>query len=110
MSYCLCCGSPGHTITECNPNYSQLKNAIHDKEDGNNTTRSSTKSCKQWSPYAKGDSIVSSSTSSVDLNKNITKKSFKFKKQNDTSLHQVALLLPKRNLKNNCQHINSKIQ
>jgi len=102
LSYCLYCRSPRHTIDQCNPNHSHLKDAKHDKENGKNTTWSSTKNCKQWLANVKAHSMVSLSTSSIDLNKSTnSKNSFKFKKQNDTSLHQVALPLPKRSMKNN---------
>lgn len=110
LSYCLCCGSPGHTIDQCNPNHSHLQYVKHDNEDGSNTSRSIIEGCKQLSIDINTHSRAPLSTSNDDLN-NCTnlKNHFKSQKQHDTSCNQVALPLIKRNLKNKLKNSNDVI-
>lgn len=85
LSYCLLCGSPGHTIDQCNPNHRYLKYLKDDKGDGASTSREL-------------------ATSNVNVNNGVNlKKSFKPKKQYDTSLHQVALPFIESDMKKNCK-------
>ena len=112
INYCLLCGSPGHTIDQCNPNHEYTKYLKDGKEDGRNTIKRILEGSRQWSiESVNTHSILPLSTSNVDLNNNISfKKSSKYKNQYDTSLHQVALPIVENDLTNNCKIIEDKVE
>jgi hypothetical protein len=112
LKYCFLCGSPSHSIEQCNPNHiGHLKHFKNNKDNDGSTSRSAFDGLRRWSIDVNTLSMSPLSMSNIDVNNGTSfKKSLKLIKQDDTSLLQATLPLIENDTKKKSIIINGEVK